>query len=95
MYHVCMIYVEENTEIWSNHKKVYVMSYREVHLLADLGWVNFDFGSSTFCLVLLGLMGSWQNWLCGWARWWSIPNLSQLHPVRQENGPLCTIDTKG
>ena len=50
--------------------------YREVHLLADMGWVEFDFGSSTFCLVLLGLMGSLQNWLCGWAKWWNIRNLS-------------------
>ena len=58
--------------------------YREVHLLADMGWVDFDFGSSTFCLVLLGLMGSLQNWLCGWAKWWNIRNLSQLNPVRQE-----------
>ena len=34
--------------------------YRLVHLL---GWIDFDFGYSTFCLVLLGLMGSWQKWL--------------------------------
>ena len=25
--------------------------YREVHLLANLGWVDLDFGSSTLCLV--------------------------------------------
>ena len=34
--------------------------YREVHLLADLGWVDFDFGCSTFSL-LLGLMGCWPR----------------------------------
>ena len=27
--------------------------------------------SAWFCLGL-----SWQNWLCDWARWWNIPNLS-------------------
>ena len=43
--------------------------YRVTHLLANLGWVDFDFGCSTLCLVLLGLMGSWQNWLSSWARW--------------------------
>ena len=58
--------------------------YREGHLLADFIWVDFEFGSSTFCLVLLRLMGSWQNWLCGCARWWNIPNPSQLNPVCQE-----------
>ena len=63
---------------------LFSVQYSEVHLLADLGWVDFDFGSSNFCLVLLGLMGSWQNWLCGWARWGKLPNLSQLNPVRQE-----------
>ena len=75
------------TDAYSSDKKqlrVFDKSYREVHLLADLGWVDFDCGCSTFCLVLLGLMGSWQNWPCGSARWWNIPNLSQLNPVRQE-----------
>ena len=57
--------------------------YRQVHLLADLGWVDFDFGSSTFCL------GWWEVGRTGgvvgqWARWWSITNLSQLNPVGQE-----------
>ena len=33
--------------------------YRVVHLFGQLGWVDFDFGCSTLCLVLLGLMGSW------------------------------------
>ena len=30
------------------------------------GWIaglTFDFGCSALCLVLLGMMGSWQNWL--------------------------------
>ena len=40
------------------------------HLLANLGWVDFDFdlGCSTLSLVLPGLMGIWQKWLSSWAR---------------------------
>ena len=37
-------------------------TYRVTHLLANLGWVDLDFGCSTLCLVLPGLMGNWQNW---------------------------------
>ena len=54
--------------------------YREVHLLANFGWVDFDFGCSTLCLVLPGLMGNWQNWLSSWARWCNIPN-QELHLI--------------
>ena len=35
--------------------------YREVHLLADLGWVDFDLGSSTVFPILLGQIGIGQN----------------------------------
>ena len=51
-----------------------------IYLLAHLGWVDFDFGCSTLCLILPGLMGNFQNWLSSWARWWNIPNQSQLNP---------------
>ena len=44
-------------------------SYRVTHLQANLGWVDFDLGCSTLCLVLPGLMGNWQNWLSRLARW--------------------------
>ena len=27
----------------------------------DLGWVDFDFGYSTVCLILLGQVRVWQN----------------------------------
>ena len=54
--------------------------YRVAHLLANLGCVDFDFGCSTFCLVLPGLMGLWQKWLSSWARWWNISNQSQPNP---------------
>ena len=48
------------------------MLYREVHLIAVLGWVDLYLGCSTVCPIRLGLMGIWQNWLCSWARWWNI-----------------------
>ena len=32
-------------------------------MVAHLGWVDFDFGSSSGCQILLELMGVWQNWL--------------------------------
>ena len=66
--------------------------YRETHLLANLGWVDFDVGCSTLCLVLPGLMGNCQNWLSSWARWWNIPNQSQLNPGSTGDGSLCTKD---
>ena len=68
----------------------YLFCYREVHLLVNLGWIGFDFGCSTLCLVLPGLMENWQNWLVSWARWWTIRNQSQ--PIRglPGDGPPCT-----
>ena len=48
-----------------------VFLYRVIHLLRDLGWVDFDFSCSSVCPVLLGLMGIGQKWLCSWARWWN------------------------
>ena len=33
--------------------------YRVTHHVSDLGWV--DFGTSTICLILLGLMSYRQN----------------------------------
>ena len=54
--------------------------YRVTHLLANMGWVGLDFGCSTLCLVLPGLMGYWQNWLSSWARCLNIPNQSQPNP---------------
>ena len=49
-------------------EKVFIMQlisvfYRVSHLVSDLGWVDFDFDYSTVCLILLGLMGKWQNWM--------------------------------
>ena len=40
------------------------------------------FGLTLILALQLSAWWSWQNWLCGWARWWNIPNLSQLNPAR-------------
>ena len=33
-----------------------IMNYRVAKPLKEMGWVDFDFGCSSLCLVLLGLM---------------------------------------
>ena len=48
-----------------------------------LGWVDlldFDFGSSDICPIMLRLMGIWQNWLGSWATPWNI--LIKVNPTR-------------
>ena len=65
----------------------FVVLYREGHLLGQLRWVDFDFGCSILCLVLLRLMGNWQNWLTSWAQWWNIIAQSQPNPSICADGP--------
>ena len=42
--------------------------YRVTQQVSDLGWVDFDFGCSTVCLILLGLMRYGQSGHSSWAR---------------------------
>ena len=42
--------------------------YRVAQHVSDLGWVDIDFGCSTACLILLGLVRDGQNWQISWAR---------------------------
>ena len=42
-----------------------IMIYRVTLVVAYLGWVDYEFGKSSVCLVLLGQMGAWQNRLQG------------------------------
>ena len=51
--------------------------YRVTLVVEYLGWVDYDSGHSSVCLVLLGQMGIWQNRLVNKAMWWNIRNLSQ------------------
>ena len=47
---------------------VSIHNYRVAHHVSDLGWVDLDFGCSTVCLILLGLMRDRQNGQSRWAR---------------------------
>ena len=47
--------------------------------LRQLGWVNFDFGCFTVCLILLGQMRERQNLQGSWARWVELPSQSKLN----------------
>ena len=58
------------------------------HQLADLGWVDFDLGSSTVCLILLRQMGFRLNWLSNWASW----NLIPPNPGPRADGTPCTLN---
>ena len=68
--------------------------YRVIHLLCDLGWVEFDISCSTVCPVLLGLMGIWQKWLGSWVSRWNIEfkvkptqvSEQMKHPVNKKLG---------
>ena len=55
--------------------------YWEGDVVRQYGWVDFDFGCSTLCLLLPGLPGNWQKWLSSLAVWWSILNLNQPSPT--------------
>ena len=68
-------------ELWQNHAPVdlcvvVIFDLEELTTILVQGepsglgpvWVDFDFGYSTVSLILLGLMGSWQNWLSSWSR---------------------------
>ena len=62
-----------------------------------LGWVDFDLGCSAHCLVLIGLMGSWQKWLSSWARWWVIKIIDQRQPnptIRADASPCNHVYSK-
>ena len=58
--------------------------------VAYLGWVDYDFGHSSVCLVLLGQMGIWQNRPVNRARWWNIKNQSQPNQGTQPPESTCT-----
>ena len=45
----------------------FLRMYKVGHPLRYLGWVCLYLSYSTLCLILLGLMGNWQNLLNTWA----------------------------
>ena len=54
--------------------------YRVGLVVGYLGWVDFEFGHSFVCAVLLGQMVIWWNWLCCWSRWWNT--LIKVNPTQ-------------
>ena len=60
-----------------------------------MGWVDYDFGYSSVCLVLLGQMGIWQKRLVNRAKKWNIIKLkSQPNQGTQKLEPPCTYQKK-
>ena len=57
--------------------------YRMSHLVANLGWVGLNLGSSLGWLAI--------QWVAtAQARWWNIPNPCQQNPFRDQMGhPVC------
>ena len=81
------------SKLWKESKYIYSfivhLNYMAAHLLANLGWVDFDLCCSTLCLGLPGLMGNWQKWLSMCARWCNIQNQSQPNPGSPGDGQNC------
>ena len=63
--------------------------WRVTHLQANLGWVDLDFGCSTVCPILLGLVEIWQKRLSSRENWWNVPNQSQPDPGLPGVGSPC------
>ena len=53
-------------------------------MLANLGWVDFDFESSTVCPILPGLMGIWQKLLGKYTRLWNAEIQANPTQVREQ-----------
>ena len=82
---------EQSTLLIGNNAGAALRGYRGIHLLADLGWGDFDIGCSAVCPIRLGQLWLWQKWFCSWARRRNIPNtnLSQPNPGLWADGPPC------
>ena len=89
MIHLCII--DGTITPLSGQINVDVTQYKVFHQLRDLGWVDFDSGSSAICPILLRQMGFLQKQLSIWARWWKIPILSQANTSLRVNDTPCTF----
>ena len=72
----------------------YLRYYRVFHQLPDLGWVDFDFGSSDICWIWLRQIEFWKKWLSSWTSWRNIANISQPNPSARADGAPCKRITK-
>ena len=69
--------------IWNSIKL-----YRVVHLLVNLGWVDFDLGCS---IILPSCSASSANFQAEPGRGWNSQNQSQPNPGSPGEGPPCTL----
>ena len=65
-----------------------------VGLVVDyLGWVDFEFGHSSLCPMLLRHMQIWQNQLVCWARWWNTQIMfDQIQVTDYHPHPVLNIE---
>ena len=66
--------------------------YREVYLLGDLGWIDFDLGCSTVCPIGLGQVGILSRTGCVVRQDDETSQIciSQPDPGSRADGPPCT-----
>ena len=70
-------------------------TYRETHHVSDPRWVEFDFGCSTICQVLIGLMRDRQNRQSRWSRCVENPNQCQPNQGPTRDRPPSLRDKTG
>ena len=59
----CTVVSHDRFRLLSHFSPYVLPTYRVRHALWDLGWIDFDFGFSTVCPILLGQTEILQNWL--------------------------------
>ena len=63
--------------------------YRVEHLVASFGWVDFVFGSSPVCMILLRQMRIRQCWHSSRAKWWTGQDHCQPNQGQRPDAPHC------
>ena len=67
------------------------LKFRVIHRVTDSDWVDFDFGFSTVCPILVGHMRVWKNGLRSWIRLVKHPNKSQPNLGPRPDGIPYTV----
>ena len=63
--------------------------YKVGHQVADLGWVDFVFGCSAICQILLGKVIIRQYWHSSRARCWNSQDHIQPNPGPRPDASPC------
>ena len=77
----------------SSHYDLYYASYRVTHLLANLGWVDFDLGCSTILPSCSAASAKFPPAQAELGRQWNSQNASQPNPGSPGDGSPCTTIT--